>query len=267
MMTRAVFRRLTGNVPKRNCQLSKSMFCKKRSLCASSFLSLAACFGLVSLYADETPKEAAGEKKESIRFDQEVRDDFFSGFNGDENALKKGIEVCEKVLAENPKHAEALVWLGSGQVYLSGKAFSTGKSAEGMKLWQEGITNMDKAAELEPKNIGVLIPRAAVLMPASRGLPDLIKKPVLQGVLKNFEDVYEMQKGFLSEIGEHPLGELRMGLADVHRSLGNLDDSKTHLEAVIKELPDTEYAEKAERWLAAKPTDRLAHNCIGCHSK
>ena len=247
--------------------MSKSIFCKKLSLCASSFLSVAACVGLASQFADEPPKEAAAEKKEPIRFDQEVRDDFFSGFNGDEEALKKGIEACEKVLAENPKHAEALVWLGSGQVYLSGKAFSTGKPAEGMKQWQQGIANMDKAAELEPKNIGVLIPRAAVLMPASRNLPDIIKKPVLQGVLKNFEDVYEMQKDMLSEIGEHPLGELRMGLADVHRSLGDLEKSKIHLEAVMKELPDTEYAKEAEKWLAAKPTARLAHNCIGCHSK
>jgi hypothetical protein len=247
--------------------LSKSIFCKKRSLCASYFLSLAACVGIASQYADEPPREAATEKKEPVRFDQEVRDDFFSGFNGDEDALKKGMEVCEKVLAENPKHAEALVWLGSGQVYWAGKAFSTGKPAEGMKHWQQGLANMDKAAELEPKNIGVLIPRAAVLMPASRGLPDIIKKPVLQGVLKNFEDVYEMQKDMLSEIGEHPLGELRMGLADVHRSLGDLEKSKTHLEAVIKELPDTEYAKEAEKWLAAKPTARLARNCIGCHSK
>ncbi len=66
----------------------------------------------------------------------------------------------------------------------------------------------------------------------------------------------------LSEIGEHPLGELRMGLADVHRSLGDLEKSKIHLEAVMKELPNTEYAKEAEKWLAAKPTAKLAHNCI-----
>jgi hypothetical protein len=39
------------------------------------------------------------------------------------------------------------------------------------------------------------------------------------------------------------------------------------LDAVAKDLPNSEYAVEAKKWLEAKPTDRLAHNCIGCHSK
>ncbi len=102
--------------------------------------------GIASQYADEPPKEAATEKKEPVDSIKKFVMILFR-FNGDEDALKKGIDVCEKVLEENPKHAEALVWLGSGQVYLAGKAFSTGKPAEGMKQWQQGLANMDKAAD------------------------------------------------------------------------------------------------------------------------
>lgn len=67
-------------------------------------------------------------------------------------------------------------------------------------------------------------------------------------------------------LGTHPRGELRMGLADTYRLLGKLDSSKEQLEAITKELPDTEYATRAKEWLAAEPTKKLAHNCLGCHT-
>jgi tetratricopeptide (TPR) repeat protein len=214
---------------------------------------------------DKAPGNTAKAAVKS--YDMIVREDYFAGFQGDKEALERGMKSSEATLAANPKHAEAMVWLGGGQVYLSGQAFSKGNFIEGSKMWQAGIDNMDKAAELEPTNIGVLIPRAAVLMPASRGLPGPMKEKVLQSVLKNFLTVYEQQKDGLDKIGEHPLGELRMGLADIYRSLGKLEESKQHLDAVAKDLPNSEYAVEAKKWLEAKPTDRLAHNCIGCHSK
>lgn len=220
-----------------------------------------------SMSQGNPPAVEEEKAKPASRFDEVVRESFFEGFQGNEAALEKGIKVCEEILSKQPKHAEAMVWLGGGQVFKSGQYFQKGMVADGMKNWQEGIKNMDKAAELEPDNIGVLIPRAAVLLPASRGLPMAIKKPVLEGVLKNFEHVYEMQKNDLQKIGEHPLGELRMGMADTYRMLGNSEKSKEHLESVIKELPETEYATEAKKWLESKPTDRLSHNCIGCHTK
>ncbi|MEP7364110.1 MAG: hypothetical protein ABI972_12715 [Acidobacteriota bacterium] len=49
-----------------------------------------------------------------VRFDHVVRNDFFSGFTGNQEALDRGMKVCEQVLAGNPNHAEALVWHGAG---------------------------------------------------------------------------------------------------------------------------------------------------------
>jgi len=34
------------------------------------------------------------------------------------------MKACEETLAQNPKHAEALVWHGAGLFYQSGKAVS-----------------------------------------------------------------------------------------------------------------------------------------------
>jgi tetratricopeptide (TPR) repeat protein len=215
-------------------------------------------------------QETAGSAPDSAsteRFDLVVREDLFAGFEGDEERLQVGMKKCEEILKTNEKHAEAMVWLGAGEVFLSGQMFQKGNVPKGMAYWQQGLGRMDKAIELEPDNIGVLIPRAAVLMPASRNLPQPIKGQVLQSVLRDFNRVYESQKNELGQIGEHPLGELRMGLADINRSLGDLDKSREHLEAIQRELPDTDYSKRAEEWLAAKPTAKLAHTCIGCHTK
>lgn len=56
-----------------------------------------------------------------------------------------------------------------------------------------------------------------------------------------------------------------MGLADVYRRLGELDKSREQLLALRAALPDSDYARRAEKWLAADVTLKLSHNCIGCH--
>lgn len=226
---------------------------------------IALAIGQASRACDDGPEKAKADS--ATRFDLVVREDYFAGFNGDTKALERGMKASQEVLKDDPKHAEAMVWLGGGQVFLSGQNFSKGNVVDGMKMWQEGLAKMDAASKLEPDNIGVLIPRAAVLMPASRNLPKPIREQVLNGVLANFLRVYEQQKNGLDKIGEHPLGELRMGLADVYRSLGKSEESKAQLKAILEELPDTEYSAEATKWLDAKPTAKLDHNCIGCHSK
>ena len=220
----------------------------------------------VTSITTETAAKSDKEKPEE-RFDYRVREDLFAGFSGDKEALQRGLKTCEETLAENPRHAEALVWRGAVRVFKSGAAFRKGDPAAGMKYWTTGLKDMDDAMEIAPDNLGVLIPRATVLLPAGRSAPPSMGKPLLIKVRADFERTYERQKHMLDELGEHPLGELRMGLADVYRLLGEPEKSKTQLEAILKELPGTAYADRATDWLAAAPDKKLAHSCIGCHSE
>ncbi|MEM7477068.1 MAG: hypothetical protein AAF483_18955 [Planctomycetota bacterium] len=237
-------------------------------------LSMLACLMLlpgIAVMAQETePKVENKDEKATAyeqRFDNQVREDLFAGFSGDEESLKKGMQKCEDVLKENPKHAEAMVWRGAARVFLSGEAFQKGDVVNGMKLWNTGLADMDKAKKLEPDNIGVLIPRAAVLLPAGRNAPAIMGKPVIKRVREDFEQAYERQKNLLDELGEHPRGELRMGLADVYRLIGESKKSREQLEALVKEMPKSDYAAEAKEWLKAPPEKKLAHSCIGCHTE
>ena len=200
------------------------------------------------------------------RFDLEVREDIFAGFQGDKERMAKGLETCEIVLKKNPKHPEALVWRGSIRVFKAGQFFSQGNVIQGMQNWTSGLQDMDKAKELAPNHIGVLIPRAAVLLPAGKSAPKAMGMPLLKRVREDFEGAYARQKDFLDELGEHPYGELRMGLADVYRALGKTEESKQQLEALVNERPDSKYAEIAQEWMKAPVKKKLSHSCVGCHN-
>ena len=233
------------------------------------FCFLATVFVSVQGEENQQPAEPSDAKKtdseEEKSFAHLVREDFFSGLSGNDEALQKAMTLCEQTLSKNPKHAEALAWRGAGRLFLSGKSFRSGDPETGQKYWTTGVTDLDKARELEPDNIGVLIPRAAAMMGAGRNAPPEFGTPLLKKVKADFEYTYNEQKDYLDQLGEHPLGELRMGLADVYRLLGESDKSKAQLQAVVKELPDTKYSKRATEWLAAPADKKLAHNCIGCH--
>ena len=229
-----------------------------RSLCLG--LLMVGVGGVIYGQVAATPKTAE-------RFDLIVREDIFAGFGGDEERMARGLRLIDETLAKTPKHAEALVWRGAGRVFQSAQAFQNQKFADGMKLWNSGLKDMDDAVALEPKNPGVRIPRAAALLPAIHNAPPAMTKNLIPKAVDDYETMYEMQKNDLDKLGTHPLGELRMGLADAYRLAGQLDKSRTHLEALAKELPDSKYAKRAKEWLGAKDDAKLVHNCIGCHTK
>jgi len=230
-------------------------------------VSIACSASPLLAFVPQDSEDGSEKKSEKRRFDLVVREDIFAGFSGDDDALKRGAAECDKALKEEPKNAEAMVWRGAIRVFQAGQLFGKNNPVQAFPLWTSGLKDMDEAVKLEPDNVGVRIPRAAVLLPSARNAPPAMSAPLLKIALDDFEFIYKKQEKNLDDLGTHPRGELRMGLADTYRLLGKIDKSKEQLEALAKELPDTEYATKAKEWLAAAPTAKLSHSCIGCHSK
>jgi hypothetical protein len=96
------------------------------------------------------------------RFDHVVRNDFFAGSPATRSNDASHAED-RSVLAEYPKHAEALVW--------HGRASSCSRAAM-PSCCPRAMKEMDDAVALEPDNIGVRIPRGAVLLSAARNIGD-----------------------------------------------------------------------------------------------
>lgn len=210
---------------------------------------------------------AAGVLASQERFDYKVRNYFFAGFSGDPASLEKGMKICEDILAADPKQAEALVWHGAGLFSQSGQAFQKADQQKGMELWQRGLKEMDDAVALAPDNLGVRIPRGAVLLTGSRfvGSPEMAR-PLIEKGLADFEKAYEIQGPDLSYLGTHPRGELMIGLADAYNRLGNQEKAQAWFERIQKDLKGTPYERSANAWLETKSLTTAQAGCLGCHT-
>jgi hypothetical protein len=203
------------------------------------------------------------------RFDMEVRNDFFAGFSGNKEAFDRAMQKSEAVIAANPKHAEAMVWHGGGLMMLSRIAFQSGDTQKGSELFAHAQKEMDDAVALAPDNVGVRIPRGAVLMSAGRGIhernPELGRK-MLEKAAFDYEHVYNLQSARLSQLGQHPLGELLFGIADTNSRLGNQERAAEFFDKIATMLPNTAYAKRAALWRETKSLPLAQTGCIGCHT-
>lgn len=202
---------------------------------------------------------------EPVRYDHMVRNLYFSAFAGDKEALTRAMAITEATLKENPNHAEALVWHGSGVFFLSADKFRTGDMQGGMELMNKGTAMMDRAVELEPKNIGVRIPRGSAYFAAARNMPPQMATPLVQKALEDFESSWEMQKGDLSGFSQHSIGELWIGIADGNARVGNKERAAEFFGRIQKQLPNTPWSAKADRWFADGKLTPKDGNCVGCH--
>jgi hypothetical protein len=200
------------------------------------------------------------------RFDYQVRADFFAGVAGDEARLQKAMDLCERTLAGNPKHPEALVWHGASLLVKSGRAFGAGDMAQGGALWSRGLKEMDDAVSLAPDNVGVLIPRSATLLEATRTMPEAVARPLVQSAVAAYERVLSLQTPYFATLGDHAKGELLFGLADGYYRLGDATKARMYFERIMNDAPGSGQTKAAREWLS---TGTLAPSagprCSGCH--
>jgi tetratricopeptide (TPR) repeat protein len=231
------------------------------------WLKVAVALAVVFVGARFMFSASAAGQAPSDRFDYLVREDFFAGYAGDREALSRAMKLCEETLAKDPKHAEALVWHGGGLLFLSGQAFQGGDIAKGMQMWQKGLDEMDQAVALQPDNVAVRIPRGASLLETSKYIPQPAQaRALLEKAVGDYEKTLELQKPYFDKLSAHSRGELLIGIADGHRRLGNTERARIYFERMVKELPNSNYAQTARAFIE-KGTFPANRTCTGCHAK
>jgi len=199
------------------------------------------------------------------RFDYQVRDEMFRAFGGNEAALKSAMATIEEKLKEHPDHGEALVWRGAGRTWMAGRAFEAGDLAGARAMAAEGRVDMDRALALEPVNVGVLIPRAAVLLGVARNQRDAVRtRELATHAAANFETALALRREAFEGLGQHNRGEYLSGLAESWALAGNQGRAERYLRRILAELPNSRYAERAAAKLA-NWEDRQPLNCQSCH--
>ena len=199
------------------------------------------------------------------RFDYAVRDEMFRAFGGNEAAYKSAMATIDAKLAEEPEHAVALVWRGVGRYLKAGQAFSAGDLATARALSETAFADMDHAAYLEPRNIGVLIPRSAVLLVGARNQRDPARaRDLATRAAAGYETAFSLRQADFAKLGRHNRGEYLSGLAESWALAGDQDKATSYLRRILAELPSSPYAERAGAKLADW-SDRRALNCQSCH--
>ena len=195
-----------------------------------------------------------------------VQQDVFAGLlGGNVEALQRAIDACETALAANPKNSDALVWHGIAMI-----AQTRQHPEQGAALIAQGFAEMDRAAAMDPDDLGVRIPRGAVSMSMARTLPESqMRLELLERGRVDFQHAFDMQSaaGRLDKIGTHPLGELLQGLGDVYSRLGKPEEARKYYQMLQAKLPDTEYAKRSAQWMTtSQPLPPAQAACIGCHA-
>lgn len=199
------------------------------------------------------------------RFDYTVREDMFRAFGGNEAALKNAMSTIDEKLKEHPDHGEALVWRGAGRTWMAKQAFDSGDAAGGRAMAAAGMADMDRAFALEPNNISVLVPRAAVLLGVARTQrDDARKRELAEKAAANFETALALRKPAFDRLGQHNRGEYLASLAESWALAGNQETAERYLRRILAELPNSRYAERATAKLA-NWEDRGPLNCLTCH--
>src|SRR5215472_16089208 len=200
------------------------------------------------------------------RFDYQVRGDMFRGFKGDEAAFNKAMATIDRRLATQPDDAEALVWRGVGRYWQAGQAFGAGNDANARDLAKAAMADLDRAVALAPTSVGVLVPRAGVLLAAARTSRDPVKAHDLAALAADsYEKAFAQHHDNFAQLGTHNRGEYLAGLAESWALVGDRGKSETYLRRILAELPGTPYAQRAGEKLADW-SDRRNLGCLTCHS-
>jgi hypothetical protein len=113
--------------------------------------------------------------------------------------------------------------------------------------------------------IGVLVPRAAVLLAVARNQRDAARMRDLAGQsAANFESALALRRNAFHNLGQHNRGEYLSGLAESWALAGNKESAEGYLRRILAELPNSVYAERAAAKLA-NWDERRPLNCQSCH--
>jgi hypothetical protein len=229
--------------------------------------SIASLLTVISLCGSLSAALLAARQSSGERFDNQVRADMFAGLAGDAAAMDRAMKSCEETLAKDPENAEALVWHGSGSIFLGGQAMRAADDAKGGPLLANGLREMDDAVAKAPDRIGVLIPRGATLLEYSKHdpMPGQAQTELKKG-LGDYEKVLVLQKPDWQNRPLHARGELLSGLAEGWLRAGDSDRARWYMDRIVEETAGSPYATRAEDSLSATgPPKQLDWHCIGCH--
>jgi len=215
--------------------------------------------------AANAAKSAPAETEEFVP--AAVRLEFFEGFQGgDEAKLEHVQKVCERTLARDPHHPEALVWHGFLLLVRSGQSLRRGDRDQGLLLRSRALRELDEGAALKPNGISARAPHGVAMFTLALDLPVPQAREFLEKGVDDYETVLRLHGDRFESLSPHARAELLFGLADGWAKLGDSTRAHSYYARLSREEPKTDLGERSLAWLAGRRDLGPRPSCTStCH--
>ena len=181
-------------------------------------------------------------------FIREYRRKFFAVFRGDFATFEKAYVEVQGMVAQNPKDARALVWLGNGQTVKGGLALMKGKREDSLALLEKSRKTLDRAVALRPNDPNIYMMRAATLYIQGQYWP---AKDLPRSTWEALRDDCLRFEKFLGDkmprVSIHLRGETYGELGIAYVRLGEKEKARAAFQRVIALCPGTDYETRARK--------------------
>jgi hypothetical protein len=226
---------------------------------------------LLLFAASAFAQDAALDMPKNIRVSTWVREDIFAGFIDNQMApFERGVKKLERIIAANPKAADAIAWMGGAEMYRAVRAHEAGDAAAFQSHFAKAKEHLARCAAIVRE-----IPQYAVACHAITGgsfstmadrLPPAERKAGWLLARENYAALVAIHGADFDKIPVHFRGEILAGLTMAAQRLGEQDKAASMTRELIEKLPGTPYAVFAKRWLDKPETmAKTKLNCATCH--
>ncbi len=230
-----------------------------------------ACSLAVVLLAGAAPEQAADPplSNNRIAVSTLLREDIFAGWReNDMERYARGEKNIETLLEMRPKaRPELLAWKGAAKLYRAILASEAGQPEEFERLYKETLDAFGEAKKLGPKHPAVAAIVGGTYVLFGDRLPEKHRAAAWNVGYENYQILWEQQSRGVERLPLHIRGELLAGVAQSAQRTGHTDECNQFLDKIIEMLPDTGYAQMAEKW-KADPSSAATTNlsCKSCHN-
>lgn len=151
-------------------------------------------------------------------------------------------------------------------MFQAGQAFAVNDRERGMPLWTSAMQEMKRAVVLRPNDVGVRIPRGAVMLASYPYIADAHTRELHRSLgIEDYERALELQAGYFDRLSVHARGELLVALADACADAMDAERAERYYGRIVRELPEGSYSARAQEWLRTRTPPKEPWRCTGCH--
>jgi hypothetical protein len=231
------------------------------------FLAFGFVVVISSVLAAQAPEPPLADTRLTVH--TLLREDIFAGFlQNDLTRLARAEKNIDLLLASRPaERASVLAWQGGTALTRAVVAHEGGKADEFRRQYQRALDLFAEAGRLGPDVVGVFAITGGTQVTLADRLPAAERAAGWEQAYSSYQQLWKMQGAVIEKLPLHHKGEVLAGLAQSAQRTGRTAEVDAQIERIVRLLPGTPYATRAQQW-KDDPSTRVQAKltCQTCHA-